>query len=168
MLFTPEERQRYARHLIRVPEVVAWAWVPVVEAAQRAEFEQAVRDAGWQAPEFRLWDADAAGQEQQADQQGWHLAGAPDDPGSQQRACKCAQRMGEEGEQEVAGLEQRHCSLQTFSRAGVRTCRRWNQLPAEHDQPHVDRATGYQAQHHRQQASQECAHHPLPTRPMMG
>ena len=59
---TSREFQRYARHLIRVPEVVAWAWVPVVEAAQRAEFEQAVRDAGWQAPEYRLWDADAAGQ----------------------------------------------------------------------------------------------------------
>ncbi|MGD9611767.1 MAG: PAS domain S-box protein [Kiritimatiellia bacterium] len=59
---TSREFQRYARHLIRVPEVVAWAWVPVVEGAQRAAFEQAVRDAGWQAPEYRLWDADAAGQ----------------------------------------------------------------------------------------------------------
>jgi hypothetical protein len=59
---TSHEFRRYARHLVRVPEVMAWAWVPVVEAEQRAEFEQAVRDAGWQAPEYRLWDADAAGQ----------------------------------------------------------------------------------------------------------
>lgn len=59
---TSREFQRYARHLIRVPEVVAWAWVPIVEEAQRAAFEQAVRDAGWQAPEYRIWDAAADGQ----------------------------------------------------------------------------------------------------------
>jgi PAS domain S-box-containing protein len=59
---TSHEFRRYARHLVRVPEVMAWAWVPAVEAERRAEFEQAVRDAGWQPPEYRIWDADAAGQ----------------------------------------------------------------------------------------------------------
>ena len=59
---TSREFKRYARHLVRVPEVMAWAWVPAVESPQRAEFEQAVRDAGWQAPEYHIWDADGAGQ----------------------------------------------------------------------------------------------------------
>ena len=61
-IVTSEEFKRYARHLVRVPEVMAWAWVPAVEAERRTEFEQAVRDAGWQPPEYRIWDADAAGQ----------------------------------------------------------------------------------------------------------
>ncbi|MGD9782648.1 MAG: PAS domain S-box protein [Kiritimatiellia bacterium] len=59
---TSREFRRYARHLVRVPEVVAWTWVPAVEGAKKTEFEQFVRDAGWQGPEYRIWETDAAGQ----------------------------------------------------------------------------------------------------------
>ena len=59
---TSREFRRYARHLVRVPEVVAWAWVPAVAGAKKAEFEQFVRDAGWQGPEYRIWETDGAGQ----------------------------------------------------------------------------------------------------------
>ena len=58
---TVREFRRYARHLIHVPEVVAWAWVPAVESAKKAEFEQYVRDAGWQGAEYRIWETDGAG-----------------------------------------------------------------------------------------------------------
>ncbi len=59
---TLQEFRRYAQHLIRVPEVVAWAWVPFVAAEEKSAFEQSIRDAGWQGPEYRIWEADAAGQ----------------------------------------------------------------------------------------------------------
>jgi PAS domain S-box-containing protein len=59
---TANEFRGYARHLIRVPEVLAWAWVPLVKEEHRGAFEQQVRDAGWQGPDYRIWDADPAGE----------------------------------------------------------------------------------------------------------
>ena len=59
---TLPEFRRYARHLARVPEVVAWAWVPAVEAAGLPAFEQSILDGGWQGPEYRIWETDEAGQ----------------------------------------------------------------------------------------------------------
>ena len=56
---TTAEFRRYARHLTRVPEVLAWAWVPIVPAAEKEPFEHAVRDAGWQGPAYRIWEFDA-------------------------------------------------------------------------------------------------------------
>ena len=60
-MVTANEFRGYARHLIRVPEVLAWAWVPLVPAAEKEAFEHAVRDAGWQGPVYRIWETDAAG-----------------------------------------------------------------------------------------------------------
>ncbi|NCA81858.1 MAG: PAS domain S-box protein [Opitutae bacterium] len=60
-LVTAHEFRNYARHLIRVPEVLAWAWVPLVESGEIDAFEQAVRDAGWQGEPYRIWETDAAG-----------------------------------------------------------------------------------------------------------
>ena len=59
---TPREFRRYARHLVHVPEVVAWSWVPAVEATNRDAFEASVREGGWQKPEYRIWETDAASQ----------------------------------------------------------------------------------------------------------
>ena len=59
---TVQEFRRYARHLTQVPEVVAWAWVPAVETADRSAFEQSIREGGWQGPEYRIWETDGAGQ----------------------------------------------------------------------------------------------------------
>ncbi len=58
---TGNEFRGYARHLIRVPEVLAWAWVPLVPGAEKDAFEQAVHDAGWQGPTYQIWEADASG-----------------------------------------------------------------------------------------------------------
>ena len=59
---TVQEFRSYAQHLTHVPEVMAWAWVPAVEAADRAVFEQSIRDAGWQGPAYRIWETDETGQ----------------------------------------------------------------------------------------------------------
>ena len=59
---TIQEFRRYARHLTHVPEVVAWAWVPAVETADRSAFEESIRVGGWQGPEYRIWETDGAGQ----------------------------------------------------------------------------------------------------------
>ena len=58
---TADEFRGYARHLIRVPEVLAWAWVPIVGDGEKDAFEQAVREAGWQGEDYRIWETDAAG-----------------------------------------------------------------------------------------------------------
>ncbi len=56
---TTSEFRRYARHLTRVPEVLAWAWIPIIPAAEKEAFEQAVLEAGWQGPAYRIWEYDA-------------------------------------------------------------------------------------------------------------
>ncbi len=57
---TIQEFRRYARYLARVPEVKAWAWLPVVEAEHRAAFEQEVLGTGWK--DFQIWEAGPDGQ----------------------------------------------------------------------------------------------------------
>ena len=51
---TRDEFRRYARFLVRVPKVLAWAWVPAVREAERDAFEQAERETGFRS--YQIWE----------------------------------------------------------------------------------------------------------------
>jgi PAS domain S-box-containing protein len=61
---TREEFRRYAKYLLRVPEVMAWGWVPAVRANEKDAFEQATRETGFKS--YQIWEIDAAGKRIQA------------------------------------------------------------------------------------------------------
>ena len=56
---TAREFAQYTEHLAKIPKVLAWEWVPVVPAAEKARFEAQARASGLQG--FEIWQLNAQG-----------------------------------------------------------------------------------------------------------
>ncbi len=54
-----DEFQRFCEYLSKDPAVQAWAWIPVVQAEDRATFEEMARSAG--VPDFAIWQKNEQG-----------------------------------------------------------------------------------------------------------